>query len=164
MRLFKDDVASGKVNVASLKRRRCILLQTTYHPCVSGCCRYLASGDGHDRCLMCLVTFVDESCSHCGKMTILELRIKLRYLKRGGAPLPLPRSSSRHGGSQAGATSGSSMGGQRVTVMANPRGNQLSGDHRSSCTPQPVELPKERTSSILRRSSQRSDVDRCIGG
>ncbi len=42
------------------------------HPCVSGCDRSLALGDGHDRCLMCLdskhaeVAFVDESSSHCG--------------------------------------------------------------------------------------------------
>ncbi|XP_016305619.1 uncharacterized protein LOC107660733 [Sinocyclocheilus anshuiensis] len=68
--------------------------------------RYLASGDCHDRCLTCLgikhvgVSFVDESSSHCGKITISELQAKIRYLKRGGAPLLLPRSSSRHGGSQ----------------------------------------------------------------
>lgn len=82
--------------------------------------------------------FVDESCSHCGKMTISELQAKCHYLKRGGAPLPLPQSSSRHGGIKVGPTSGSSTGGLRVTVMANPPGNQPSRDHRSSC-----ELPKE---------------------
>ncbi len=47
-----------------------------FRPCVSGCGRYLAPGDGHDRCLSCLgiehaeVAFVDESCSHCGGMTV----------------------------------------------------------------------------------------------
>uniref|UniRef100_A0A671T7S4 E3 SUMO-protein ligase PIAS1-like n=1 Tax=Sinocyclocheilus anshuiensis TaxID=1608454 RepID=A0A671T7S4_9TELE len=51
----------------------------SYHPCVSGCGCYLAPGDGHDRCLSCLGTkhaegaFVDDSCSHCGGMTISEL-------------------------------------------------------------------------------------------
>ncbi len=25
-----------------------------FRPCVSGCSRYLAPGDGHDRCLSCL--------------------------------------------------------------------------------------------------------------
>ncbi len=42
-----------------------------FRPCVSGCGRYLAPGDGHDRCLSCLgiehaeAAFVDESCPHC---------------------------------------------------------------------------------------------------
>ncbi len=55
------------------------MLQTTCHPCVSGCGRYLVPGDGHDRCLTCLgskhaeVAFVDEASSHGGKMIILEL-------------------------------------------------------------------------------------------
>uniref|UniRef100_A0A671TBQ0 NACHT domain-containing protein n=1 Tax=Sinocyclocheilus anshuiensis TaxID=1608454 RepID=A0A671TBQ0_9TELE len=48
----------------------------------------------------------DESCSHCGKMTISELRARLRFLQGGGAPLSLPRSSVRPGGSQAWTTSG----------------------------------------------------------
>ncbi len=57
-----------------------VLLQTTCHPCVSGCGRYLVPGDGHDHCLTCLgskhaeVAFVDEASSHGGKMIILELR------------------------------------------------------------------------------------------
>lgn len=47
---------------------------------------YLELGDGHDSWLMCLVikhavvAFVDESCSHCGDMTISELRTGLNYL------------------------------------------------------------------------------------
>ncbi len=55
--------------------------------------------------------------------------------QRGGALLPLPRSGSRHGCSQARTTSGSGTGGLRVTVVANPPGNQPLRDHRSSCAP-----------------------------
>ncbi len=71
----------------------------SYHPCVSGCGRFLAPQDGHDRCLTCLgiqhaeEAFVDGSCSSCGDMTISELHKRLRYVKHGGVPLPLPRSS-----------------------------------------------------------------------
>ncbi len=49
-----------------------------FHPCVSGCGRYLAPGDGHDHCLSCLdvthteVAFVDKSCSHCEKTIFPE--------------------------------------------------------------------------------------------
>ena len=127
-----------------------------FHPCVSGCGRYLATGDGHDRCLTCLgvkhaeVAFVDESCSHCGKMTVSELRARLRYLQGGGVPLPLLRSGTRSGGRQTSTTSGSSTGGLRVTVVANPAGNQPSGDHRSSCTSDPVEQPTERAGPSTR--------------
>ncbi len=83
------------------------------------------------------VTFVDELCSHRRKMTISKLRTRLHYLERCGVPLPLPQSSFRHGGSQAGATSSSSSGSLSMTVMATPLENQPSGDHHSSCTPQP---------------------------
>ncbi len=47
------------------------LIKMAFHPCVSGCCSYLAPDDSHDRCLMCLgikqveADFVDESCCHC---------------------------------------------------------------------------------------------------
>ncbi len=62
----------------------------SYHPCVSGCGRFLSPQDGHDRCLTCLGiqhaegAFVDGSCSSCGDMTISELRDRLRYVKLGG--------------------------------------------------------------------------------
>ncbi len=68
-----------------------------FRPCISGCGRYLAPGDGHDRCLPCLgiehaeVAFVDESCSQCGGMTVAGLRTRLHFLQRGGVPVPLPR-------------------------------------------------------------------------
>ncbi len=71
-----------------------------FRPCVSGCGRYLAPGDGYDRCLSCLgiehaeAAFVDESCPHCGGMTVAGLRTRLRFLQRGGVPVPLPRSRS----------------------------------------------------------------------
>ncbi len=74
--------------------------------CGSGCGRYLAPGDGHDRCLSCLgiehaeAAFVDESCSHCGGMTVAGLRTRLRFLQRGGVPVPLPRSRVPPGGRQ----------------------------------------------------------------
>ncbi len=95
-------------------------------PCVSGCGRYLAPGDVHDRCLSCLgiehaeVAFVDESCSHCGGMTVAGLRTRLRFLQRGGVPVPLPRSRVPPGGRQGGATSGSSQAGLMVTVRNSP--------------------------------------------
>ncbi len=69
-----------------------------FRPCVSACGRYLAPGDGHDRCISCLgiehdeAAFVDESCPHCGGMTVAGLRTRLRFLQRGGVPVPLPRS------------------------------------------------------------------------
>ncbi len=58
------------------------------------------SSDGHDRCPSCLgfqhaeAALVDESCSHCGNMTIVMLRSRYLLARRGGIPLALPRSSS----------------------------------------------------------------------
>ncbi len=70
--------------------------------------------------------------------------------QRGGALLPLPRSSSRSGCRQTRTTSGGGTGGLRITVVANPPGNQPSRDHHSSCTPKPVELPVERAGPSTR--------------
>ncbi len=120
-----------------------VFLKMSYHPCVSGCGRFLAPQDGHDRCLTCLgiqhaeEAFVDSSCSSCGDMTISELRNRLRYVKHGGVPLPLPRSSVRPG-TRGGAASGGVRGDLRITVRASP-----SGAPPPSSTPQPVELPKK---------------------
>ncbi len=97
-----------------------------FRPCVSGCGRYLAPGDGHDRCLSCLgiehaeAAFVDESCPHCGGMTVAGLRTRLRFLQRGGVPVPLPRSRVPPGGYRGEATSGSSRAGLTVTVRNSP--------------------------------------------
>ncbi len=55
--------------------------------------------------------------------------------------LPPSRSSSCPGCRQARSTSGGSRGGLRITLVANPPGNQPSREHRYSCAPQPVELP-----------------------
>ncbi len=65
---------------------------------VSGCGRFLASSDGHDRCVSCLgyqhaeAALVDDSCSL--NMTIAILRSRYLLVKRGGIPLAMPRSSS----------------------------------------------------------------------
>ncbi len=118
-----------------------------FRPCVSGCGRYLAPGDGHDRCLSCLgiehaeADFVDESCPHCGGMTVAGLRTRLRFLQRGGVPVPLPRSRVPPGGYRGEATSGSSRAGLTVTVRNSPktaRAPPVTG------TSLPMELPRER--------------------
>ncbi len=119
-----------------------------FRPCVSGCGRYLAPGDGHDRCLSCLgiehaeAAFVDESCPHCGGMTVTGLRTRLRFLQRGGVPVPLPRSRVPPGGYWGEATSGSSRAGLTVTVRNSPpktaRAPPVTG------TSLPMELPRER--------------------
>ncbi len=118
-----------------------------FRPCVSGCGRYLAPGDGHDCWLLCLgiehaeVAFVDESCSHCGGMTVAELRTRLRFLQRGGFPVPLPRSRVPPGGRQGGATSGSSRAGLTVTVRNSPP--KRSRALPATGTSLPMELPRE---------------------
>ncbi len=70
--------------------------------------------------------------------------------QRGGALLPLPRSGSRSGCRQTRTSSGGGTDGLRITVVANPPGNQPSRDHCSSCTPKPVELPVERAEPSTR--------------
>ncbi len=118
----------------------------SYHPCVSGCGRSLAPQDGHDHCLTCLgiqhaeEAFVDGSCSSCGDMTISELRNRLRCVKHGGVPLPLPRSGVRPGSKRGGTASGGVRGDLRITVRASPSG----GSHPSG-TPQPAGVPLVRT-------------------
>ncbi len=116
-----------------------------FRPCVSGCSHYLVPGDGHICCLSCLgikhteVAFVDESCSHCGGMTVAELPIRLRFLQRGGVPVPLPRSRVPPGGCQGSATSGSSRAGLTVKVRNSPPSRALPASGNSL----PVELPRE---------------------
>ncbi len=101
--------------------------------------------DGHERCITCLglahaeAAFVDESCTHCGRMTISELRSRLQLLQRGGVPVPLPRSNPHQRVAASGDT-----GDLRITVSAFPSGNQPPRNPHSSCTPQPAELPEER--------------------
>ncbi len=118
-----------------------VFLKMSYHPCVSGCGRSLAPQDGHDHCFTCLgiqhaeEAFVDGSCSSCGDMTISELRNRLRCVKHGGVPLPLPRS-----GVRPGTASGGVRGDLRITVRAS-----LSGVPHPSSTPQPAGVPLVRT-------------------
>ncbi len=117
----------------------------SYHPCVSGCGRSLAPQEGHDHCLTCLgiqhaeEAFVDGSCSSCGDMTISELRNRLRCVKHGGVPLPLPRSDVRPG-TRGGTASGGVRGDLRIMVRASP-----SGVPHPSGTPQPAGVPLVRT-------------------
>ncbi len=123
-----------------------VFLKMSYHSCVSGCGRPLAPQDGHDHCLTCLgfqhaeEAFVDGSCSSCGDMTISELRNRLRCVKHGGVPLPLPRSGVRPGTKRGGTASGGVRGDLRITVRASP-----SGVSHPSGTPQPAGVPLVRT-------------------
>ncbi len=84
---------------------------------------------------------MDESCTHCGKMTILELRLRPWYFKRGGLPLPLPRFSSLPGKSRRRTTLGSSLGGLRIMLRSFPLRNQP--PRAPSHALWPVELPGE---------------------
>ncbi len=140
------------------------------HPCVFGCSRCLALGDGHDRCLTCLgskhaeVAFVDESSSHCNAH--LGVAARLRYLDKGAELLPPSRSSSRSGCRQARSTSGGSTGGLRITVVANPQGTiaPLVLRNQLSCQWNVLGPLKGVYQQYPWRSSRRPDVDRCIGG
>ncbi len=102
--------------------------------CVSGCGRFLTSSDGHDRCPSCLgfrhaeAALVDESCSHCGNMTIAMLRSRYLLARRGGIPLALPRSSS----SGRRTTSAQGQGDLRITVRASPSSASPRASHSSS--------------------------------
>ncbi len=81
-------------------RAKGVFLKMASRLCVSGCGRFLTSSDGHDRCPSCLgfrhaeAVLVDESCSHCGNMTMAMLYSRYLLARRGGIPLALPRSSS----------------------------------------------------------------------
>ncbi len=100
-----------------------IFLKMASCSCVSGCGRFLASSDGHDRCVLCLgykhteAALVDESCSHCGNMTIAMLWSRYLLDKWGGIPLAMPRSSSSVSRK---ATSAHGQGDLRIMVRASP--------------------------------------------
>ncbi len=102
--------------------------------CVSGCGRFLTPSDGHDRCPSCLgfrhaeAALVDESCSHCGNMTMAMLRSRYLLARRGGVPLALPRSSS----SGRRTTLAQGQGDLRITVRASPSMMSPRASHSSS--------------------------------
>ncbi len=142
--------------------------------CVSGCGRFLASSDGHDRCPSCLgyqhaeAALVDESCSNCGNMTITMLRCRYLLAKRGGIPLTLPRSSSP-GFRRATSTHG--QGDLRITVRASPSSTSLRASHSSSALhhlafPGQARgvLEQGGAQHLVRSTSRWQDVDRCIRG
>ncbi len=62
---------------------------------------------------------VDESCSHCGNMTIAMLWSRYLLVKGGSIPLAMPRSSSSVS-LQRRATSAHGQGDLRITVRASP--------------------------------------------
>ncbi|XP_073678289.1 uncharacterized protein [Garra rufa] len=126
-----------------------------FSPCVSGCGRFLAPGDGHAHCLTCLglqhaeAAFVDESCPHCGGMTIAELRTRLRFLQRGGVPVPLPRTNVPPGKRRGGVVAGSrGLPGLTVTVRNSPP-IPSAGAPPSTDTPSPPGLSGERVGPPL---------------
>ncbi len=111
-----------------------VFLKMASRSCVSGCGRFLTSSDGHDRCPSCLgfrhaeAALVDESCSHCGNMTMAMLRSRYLLARRGGIPLALPRSSS----SGRRTTSAQGQGDLRITVRASPSSTSPRASHSSS--------------------------------
>ncbi len=118
-------------------RAKGVFLKMASRSCVSGCGHFLASSDGHDRCPSCLgyqhaeAALVDESCSHCGNMTIAMLRSRYLLVKRSVIPLALPRSSSS--GFRR-ATSAHGQGDLRITVRASPSSTSPQASHSSSAS------------------------------
>ncbi len=112
-----------------------VFLKMASRSCVSGCGRFLASSDGHDRCPSCLgfqhteAALVDESCSHCGNMTMVMLRSRYLLARRGGIPLALPRYSSS---GLWRTTSAQGQGDLRITVRASPSSTSPRASHSSS--------------------------------
>ncbi len=71
---------------------------------------------------------MDESCSHCGNMTMAMLRSRYLLTRRGGIPLALPCSSS----SGRRTTSAQGQGDLRITVRATPSSTSPRASHSSS--------------------------------
>ncbi len=113
-----------------------------FHPCLSGCGRFLSADDGHDHCLQCLGfqhaedAFVDDSCVCCGRMSMISLRSRLSFMK-GLAPSAATRAdlSGSSRGSPADA-----LGDLRVTVRASPPGTPPRTSY-SSRSEHPIRFP-----------------------
>ncbi len=163
-----------RANSKRAPRATGVFLKMASRSCVSGCGHFLASSDGHDRCVSCLgfqhaeAALVDDSCSLCGNMTIAMLRSRYLLVKRGGIPLAMPRSSSS--GSRR-ATSAHGQGDLRITVRASPSSASPRASHSSSASHR-LGFPDELVESsdragaqhLVRSSSRWQDVDHCIGG
>ncbi len=92
----KKDI-SKKEQSKRAPRATGVFLKMASRSCFSGCGRFLTASDGHNRCPSCLgfrhaeAALVDESCSHCGNMTMAMLRSRYLLARRGVIPLALPR-------------------------------------------------------------------------
>ncbi len=112
-----------------------VFLKMASRSCVSGCGHFLASSDGHDRCPSRLgfqhaeAALVNESCFHCGNMTMAMLRSRCLLARRGGIPLAQPRSSSS---GLRRTTSAQGQGDLRIIVRASPSSTSLQASHSSS--------------------------------
>ncbi len=126
-----------------------VFLKMASRSCVSGCGHFLASSDGHDRCPSCLsfqhaeAALVNESCFHCGNMTMAMLRSRYLLARRGGIPLALPHSSSS---GLRRTTSAQGQGDLRIIVRASPSSTSPQASHSSSTSHRLV-FPDERAGS-----------------
>ncbi|KAI2651906.1 ORF V: Enzymatic polyprotein [Labeo rohita] len=78
-------------------------------PCASGCGSFLASLDGHDRCLTCLgrvhaeAAFTDGTCVHCERLSMAALKSRRSFMSRHPLLSSRGKSLSRQGFSAAAA-------------------------------------------------------------
>ncbi len=113
-----------------------------FHPCPSGCGRFLSADEGHDRCLQCLghrhaeAAFVDDSCVCCGLMSMISLRSRLSFMK-GLAPSAATRAD--FSGSSRGSPA-DALGDLRVTIRASSPGTPPRTSY-SSRSEHPVRFP-----------------------
>ncbi len=113
-----------------------------FHPCPSGCGRFLSADDGHDRCLQCLgrrhaeAASVDDSCVCCGRMSMISLRSRLSFTK---GLAPSAATSADLSGSSRGSPA-DALGDLRVTVRASPPGTPSRTSY-SSRSEHPVRFP-----------------------
>ncbi len=102
--ILKEQITDGRV-----------FFKMPFHPCPSGCGRFLSADDGHDRCLQCLGfqhaedAFVDDSCACCGHMSMISLRSRLSFMK-GLAPSAATRAGLSASRGSTGWRSGRSEG------------------------------------------------------